>query len=312
MDYTQELNRTKPDFIVYNPGRENGNVAENQHFLVVPDSSGAFIAFWTTATREASKDQRVVTSRSNDLGKTWSPPEIIDGQENDDGKMASWGFPIIVPHSGRIYFFYNKHVGISDVRDADTGQMRFRYSDDSGKTWSRAYVKEIARSAISHPDPKVPNTWIVWQVPVAAADGIPIAGFTRWSSKAFDNNSTVLTSGSELWFLRFENILHEDNPEKIEVRTLPNADFGVRVPRPDNPQVSIAQEPSIALLPDNRLFCVMRTFTGYIWYTISLDNGVNWSSPQVLRYCDEGPYVKQPLSSCPIYKLNDGRYLLFL
>jgi hypothetical protein len=54
----------------------------------------------------------------------------------------------------------------------------------------------------------------------------------------------------------------------------------------------------------------MRTLTGYIWYSVSEDDGATWREPQMLRYQDGGDGIKQPWASCPIYRLRDGRFLL--
>ncbi len=102
-----EWQRTRPDLRVYIPKNEKGPDAENQHFLVTPTNAGAWIAVWTMATHENHKDQCVVVSRSIDKGKTWTEPVKLDGQEGDNGKRASWGFPFVVPKTNRIYVFYN-------------------------------------------------------------------------------------------------------------------------------------------------------------------------------------------------------------
>ena len=67
----------------------------------------------------------------------------------------------------------------------------------------------------------------------------------------------------------------------------------------------------MALLPDGRLWMNMRTVTGRIWYTVSDDHGHHWRPPEVLRYQDEGAEILHPKSPEPIYRLQDGRYLLF-
>ena len=55
----------------------------------------------------------------------------------------------------------------------------------------------------------------------------------------------------------------------------------------------------------------MRTVTGRLWYTVSDDHGHSWRPPEVLRYFDDGAEVLHPKSPEPIYRLEDGRYLLF-
>jgi hypothetical protein len=58
------------------------------------------------------------------------------------------------------------------------------------------------------------------------------------------------------------------------------------------------------------LFCVMRTNSGYIWYSVSRDDGETWTNPNPLLRRDFGQPILQPVSSCPIYQLADGRYVL--
>lgn len=82
------------------------------------------------------------------------------------------------------------------------------------------------------------------------------------------------------------------------------------MPARNFPQISVCQEPSLVLLPDGRLFCTMRTMTGYIWYSVSDDDGATWRAPEVLRYRDGGEPVPQPIAPCPVYSLDDGRFLL--
>jgi hypothetical protein len=54
----------------------------------------------------------------------------------------------------------------------------------------------------------------------------------------------------------------------------------------------------------------MRTYTGFIWYSVSDNDGESWSKPEVLRYRDGGEPVKQPIASCPVYPLQNGRFVL--
>ena len=69
---------------------------------------------------------------------------------------------------------------------------------------------------------------------------------------------------------------------------------------------SVAQEPSLVRLPDQSLFCVMRTCTGYIWWSQSLDDGESWCSPRPLLHRDFGLPLMNPVGPDPIYQLSDG------
>jgi hypothetical protein len=51
--------------------------------------------------------------------------------------------------------------------------------------------------------------------------------------------------------------------------------------------------------------------TGYIHYSVSADNGKTWTPTQMLRYSDESEGIPHPMSPCPIYRLSDGKFILF-
>ena len=95
--YGEDVLRTSPDYVAYVPRGGAANDWTNQHFLVVRSWSGAFLAVWTQATFENNADQRVVFARSDDGGATWSRPTVVDGPSGDDGRLASWGFPVLAP-----------------------------------------------------------------------------------------------------------------------------------------------------------------------------------------------------------------------
>src|ERR1044071_1991077 len=226
-----EWRRSHPDFEVYIPPRPDGPDNTNQHFLVTPLPDNTFLAMGPPASRESAADQHMASSRSTDGGRTWSRPIVIDGASKEDppgSGLASWGFPIVAPKLGRVYAFFNKNTGVQDVRTADTGALRARWSEDSGRSWSQEYREyPIGRDAYSHQDPKVPSTWIVYQPPVATPGGAIIAGFTRWASSTADRKAaSMFDRGSEISFLRFENILSERDPAKLIVTTWPQGTRG--------------------------------------------------------------------------------------
>jgi len=54
----------------------------------------------------------------------------------------------------------------------------------------------------------------------------------------------------------------------------------------------------------------MRNRTGSVYFALSPDGGRTWDKPRPLRYVPGGRKVLQPLASCPLYKLRDGRFVL--
>ena len=171
----------------------------------------------------------------------------------------------------------------------------------------------MKRSPHDHWDPEVPSNWIVWQAPARDLQGRWFVGFTRWVSMAVrrvPRTQKTWTAESVVEFMRYENIDDDPAPEQIEISWSAWGDRALRVPHNDDPLLSVAQEPSIVRLPDQRLFCTMRTMTGYIWYSLSADDGETWCSPRPLLRQDCGLPILQPIFGCPIYQLADGRYLL--
>jgi hypothetical protein len=119
-----------------------------------------------------------------------------------------------------------------------------------------------------------------------------------------------VNTDSRCYFMRFMNMDENPSPEKIKIGWYPENDLGLEVQNPVYPHMSVAQEPAVVLLPDGRLFTVMRTMTGYIYYAVSEDNGKTWTVPEMLRYSDHGEGIKHPMSPCPLFKLDDGSYIL--
>ena len=329
IDHTNEWQRTDPDLVVYRPATEGGFDSYTVHFLVTKTPKGTWLAFWTHGADEGFLNQHMACSRSEDRGKTWSTPQVVDGPEGaedpdveapdqSDGDwsavkveadsigIASYGFPIVVPETGRVYCFYGKSAGKSDFRYDLSHVLQMRYSDDDGRTWSaEAFDYAIEDRAIDNPDPSVNKNWIVWQIPYVTSQGAVIAPYSRWSSP-----KSAGPFGSESFFFHFENILTEPDPAKLVIRTFPQTPHGLRAPAPTCPADSWCEEPSIVELSDRRLFCVMRTALGVIFWSVSADQGRTWTSPTPLLDRPGGNFMLNPVSPCPIYKLRDGRYML--
>ena len=298
---------SESDFQVYIPKTQDGPDGCNQHFLVIPLPNGDFLATWTMGALEGSGDQHVVTAKSSDAGQTWTQPKYLMGPD-EDGCIASWSFPVVA--GDRVYIFYNKHRGFVDFHHQWTGQLWFQYSDDFGSTWSKPYKHlQISPNSYSHKVPGSDPNWIVYQAPIITPSGRVLVGFTHIATRALCEQEEIFSS--EARFLCFDNLLTEGDPEKLTVTTWPeNGQDGLRMTDPRYPWTRFLQEPTIQPLLDGRLFCVMRSATGYAAYSISNDDGRNWSKPEILRYYDGGPKVEQPIAPCPLYKLRDGRFIL--
>lgn len=316
-----ELRRSNPDYVAYVPGHWDGSTHDglNEHFLVFEGPNGSLMAVWTQSDRGAGMPQarqknRIRFSWSEDGGRSWAPPVHVVGPrtEQDPEWMASWGFPL-VSRRGRIYVVFNQNDGAKGWIEMHTGHMAAVFSDDFGRSWSKPERIPMPPSPFDDPQGRTPPEWIVWQTPHRDLKGRHFVGYTHWlhPSRARWKKVEAWTQiESVVEFMRFENVDEHPPPSGLRVRFFAWGDRALRVPYWRDPLLSVAQEPSIVRLPDRRLFCTMRTNSGYVWYSLSSDDGESWCNPRPLLRKDFGQPILQPVSCCPIYQLADGRYLL--
>jgi hypothetical protein len=315
----QELGRTEPDYVVYVPRSLDGstNDSHNEHFLVFDGPDGSLMAVWTQAWHlpDQGNINHIVFSASEDEGVTWSRPTWVAGprDRDDPTHMASWAFPM-VSRSGRIYVVWNQNKDLKGWILFHTGTMAGCYSDDYGRTWSEPQDIPMPDSPYDDPEGKIPPEWIVWQRPMRDLAGGYFVGYSHWINRAVATLKEVESwpqIESVVEFMRFANV--DDGPEPRELRIHYSAwgEEALRVPHYRYPLLSVTQEPSLVRLPDDRLFCAMRTNSGYIWYSLSEDDGETWCNPRPLLRRDHGRPLLHPVSCAPIYALSDGRYVLF-
>ena len=316
----QERQRTRPDYVVYTPKSLDGSTNDtgNEHFLVFDGPDGGLMAVWTQSHHEGHGDHRIMFARSDDEGRTWTEPTRLAGPPvKGAGPQASWGFPMVT-RSGRIYVLWNQHRGLVDFHHQMTGSMDGRYSDDAGSTWSEPETVPMPRSRYDHPDPAYQGNWIVWQKPERLSGGRYFVGYTRWVSPKVSRPLAKNERGQPIrWstdsvieFMRFDNLDDDPAVRDLGITYTAWGDQALRVPFYLDPLNTVAQEPSLVKLPDDRLFCTLRTMTGYIWYTVSDDEGNTWCNPRPLLRRDHGQVIEEPICCCPIYRLHDGRYVL--
>lgn len=295
-----EYLRTRPDSIVYIPKEgDDFNDGDNEHFLVIKaPKSDELLAMWTQGAMEPSGDNHIMLARSGD-GVHWSQPMWITGtRKGTKQTQASWGFPVAASKTGRIYCFYCESP--AGKLGGASGVMGCHISDDNGISWQY-------KGSILFPDcfddindiSTQIGGIIVWQLPIRDSKNKQMVGYS-------------LCSKQYPWgccrFMRFDNI--DEGPDFKDIKITWLSLEGDTISMPEDLPNRHCSEPAIAMLPDKRMFMVFRTVTGHVWYSVSENDGKNWRTPQTLLTCDNGQPVKNPLTCCPLYTLNDGRYML--
>jgi hypothetical protein len=292
--------RSRPDAVVYIPREgDRHNDGDNEHFLVFnAPKSRELLAMWTQGSMEPSGDNHIVLSRSSD-GVKFSDPIWIAGTHKDtDETQASWGIPMVASKTGRIYCFYCETP--KGKLGGASGVLGCRISDDNGYTWSYAGRIELEDCFKSKGSSKIPQGEIIaWQKPIRDRNGRVIVGYTY---KGRDCPKSCCR------FMAFDNI--DDGPELEDIQITYLSSLGNSIEMPADVSERHCSEPAPVLLPDGRIFSVMRTVTGNIWYSLSEDDGYNWAAARPLLYRDGGEAVRNPLNCCPLYPLEDGKYIL--
>lgn len=275
----------------------------DQPYVVVADD-GAWVCVLTTAYgQEGAAGTHVGITVSYDRGNTWTDLYFPEG---DDLRESAYGV-LLKTSFNRIYCFYNfnknnlrnlicRKERLSHRVDMQ-GALVFRYSDDSGKTWSERYEVPIRETKIDRENPyggKVRMFWTVSKPFILDNDGYVI----------IHKIGDMLTV-SEGWLLRAVNMNTEKDPNKLVWETLPDGDIGLITPKGGG---LIAEEQSMVVLSDKSIYCVYRSIDGHPVETYSRDKGHTWEQPQYKRYADNR-LMKHPRAANFVWKCKNGKYL---
>ncbi len=300
------LNQTPPAIDIAT-GRDIPSEGYCDQPYVVTLADGTWLCTMTTGSgHEGQTGQHIVSCRSRDRGKTWSPRVDIEPAE---GPEASWVMPYLTGY-GRIYVFYtynakNMRKVIADTEYArkrvDTlGEYAFKTSDDGGMTWSeRRWFIPVRETAIDRDNPYQGRVRFFWGVgkPIRHRDAM-ILGFSK-----VGRFGASFIAASESWFLKCRNIETERDPAKLTWKTLPEGDIGLK-----SPQGSIAEEVNLTSLSDGSLFCTYRTVAGHPCHAYSRDDGASWTLSAFMTYGPGRALVDHPRAANFVRKLSKGPY----
>ncbi len=285
---------------------------------IVTLSDGSWVAVLTTGPgHEGSKGQHVVSTRSEDRGRTWS--ELVDVEPSDPERPASYAVSYVTPYD-RVYAFYTYNGDAVWARPGPDGKPRderiradtqgwwcYRYSDDAGATWSERHRIPMRVTASDRGNDWGGEVQMFWAIgdPVTTTDGAVVFAFTKLARY-------FLVDG-EGWFWRSDNLATERDPAKLRFELLPDGDHGLR--HPDFG--SVQEEFNVVPLAKGRLACVYRTTLGFPAIAYSDDGGHSWSTPERMRYRRfvdlgiAGPHLRNPRACPKIWHVGGDRYLFW-
>ena len=274
----------------------------DQPYVVITREGHWLCTLTTGPGREGDKGQHVVATLSTDQGRSWSA--LVDIEPSGPCE-ASWVVPLAVP-SGRIYAFYTYNGDrVSELRGkrirADTlGWYVYRYSDDSGKTWSDRYRLPLRITACDRGNDWQGRVQLFWGI-----DKPEIAGTAVYF--AFTKLGRYMLEQGEGWVFRSENVLAERDPARVRWELLPEGDHGIRAPEFG----SIQEEHNVVPLGSGGLYCVYRTTHGHPCQAYSRDGGRTWTRPQPMTYTPGGRKIKNPRACPMLWRTANGKYLFW-
>lgn len=301
-------------------------VCKNESNCTLFFADGTWFTTWSQGSFEHALDEAIVFATSTDMGLTWTAPQRIIGS-NPDERIA-YGAPFIVPGSERVYLFFfagNQAVGWTGP-EYDSGNLWFVYSDDRGATWSERRMVSLPDRDIStfstrfhgwinHPPRLMPTGEVL----------LPLSMFpSTWPKRM----RAWMTLPAEVSIVRCDNLLTEQDPERLRFTLLPEGPRGIRADvrkHWDNPALQrlmtafdavpyesayCFQEMTLLALSDGRWVGVGRSFLGSPGYTVSEDRGKTWSAVEPLCYGPDGPPIEHPMTMCPVTQTSDGRIIL--
>jgi len=241
--------------------------------------------------REGGPGLRLLSTRSTDGGRTWSPPIPVDSPE----RQSHDGYQLVhrrADGSERIYVFYGWNVGSQYPTGADAAwtplkrtDMQldegywFRISDDLGRTWgTQRYLVPVRRTRIDRENPWGGSTMGMFLCDKPSViEGAVHMAFQKTREGAGE------TPGSEVFFLRSADLLHVGDPADATWETLPDGEIGLQAPAGE---LALGEEPHVLQVGDlpGRLFCLWRAETGRLAATYSGDGGRSWDTPCWLTY----------------------------
>jgi hypothetical protein len=273
----------------------------DQPYVIVLENGKWLTVFTTNAGHEGTSGQHIVSSTSEDQGKTWSDTVRIEPPRR---VSASWAMPYLTDF-GRIYVFYVFNgdnileLNGNSIREDMLGWYCFKYSDDEGKTWSERHRLDLPKTEVDYNNDWGGEVQMFWGI------GKPI-DVDRGMMFGFSKIGKHLIEVSEGWFFRCDNINSEKDAGKLSWVLLPDSQTGVK----NDVLGPINEEHNIFQMDNGTVYSMHRTVSGYPAESYSCDGGKTWTLPQIPEY-ENGVKMKNPRACPRIWKTGNGKYLFW-
>lgn len=286
----------------------------DQPYVIKTDDGNWLMVMTVSGLHEGASEQHIVTMRSYDKGQTWTDSVDVASPDEPESSYAV----LYKAKYGRVYCFYNfnadnirwviggshpsmYYAGMCPRVDT-LGHFVFKYSDDNGLTWSEKWYDIPQRDfEVDRLNPYGGKIKFFWNV----GKPLEIEGRVLVPLYKIREFGDYFMTYSEGVLLECDNINTEKDPEKLNWKTLPDGDIGIRAPHKDS---RISEEHSFVRLSDGTVFCTFRTTTGHPYCSYSHDDCHTFSDPEPLTY-ENGRLVKHPRAANFIWKCENGKYL---
>jgi len=277
----------------------------DQPYVVVTTNGEWVVVLTTGLSHEGSAGQHIASATSSDQGQSWSA--LVD-IEPPEGPEASWAVPLLTPY-GRIYVFYTYNGDKINTLPGSTAPIRsdthgwycFKYSDDSGRTWSaQRYRIPVRVTACDLANQWSGDLMLFWGIDKPKV----MNGRVRF---AFTKLGRYFLESGEGWLLDSDNLLTERDPDKLRFVTLPEGEHGIR----NHAYGSVQEEHNLVPLADDDILCVYRLNEQTPMQSLSSDGGRSWTQPERMTYGPGQRAIKQPRACPKLFKTTCGRYLFW-
>lgn len=264
---------------------------------IVEAQDGSLLALWMTGgNMEPADDHIAVCSRSTDGGHTWSEPEVLVGEDAENGSGS------LFEVDGRLYLISSRwgdNYGVwKHVR---------KESFDNGRTWvNEVPIKLIEGEGLSSSFGNIirlQNGELIAAINTMRKRETPlVAGVERLVYAKTEEEALAMPPRTEdeehaLWMDKYLYGMSTALVSEDLTKFTPLGGF-------ENRPLGLLEGQIIQLKNGNLAMIVRAEWGGFLWRSDSTDNGRTW--------CDAYPTdIPNPSTLATLLRLPDGRIALF-